>query len=110
MGEQMNPNDPYSMGTVPGTTWAVDETSAFPIAGTTGIAAGSGTQQHGIIPLTGQGGTVTGAANHVWEWLNTPFTQPMNPTSIFALVGAVIVSILLWNLILYHIRIAAETI
>jgi hypothetical protein len=29
---------------------------------------------------------------------------------VFALVGSALVAIMLWNLILYHIRIAAETI
>lgn len=107
----MNPADPYSMGTVPGTTSAVDETSSFPIAGTTGIAMGTATGQHGVTPLLGSGdATLTDAVNDVWEWLNTPFTTPMNPVSIFALVGSIIVAIMLWNLILYHIRIAAETI
>lgn len=107
----MDPTSPYSMGTVPGTTYAVDETSAFPIAGTTGIAMGTAIGQHGVTPLLGSGdATVTDAINDVWEWLNTPFTTPMDPVTIFALVGAVLVSLILWNLILYHIRIAAETI
>jgi hypothetical protein len=53
---------------------------------------------------------VTDAVNDVWEWLNTPFKQPMSAVGIFALVGSAIVAIFLWNLILYHIRIAAETI
>lgn len=106
----MNPDDPSSMGTVPGTTYAVDETSAFPIAGTTGIAIGTATGQHGVTPLVGNGGTVTDAINDVWEWLNTPFTTPMDPVSVFLLVGSVIIAIMMWNLILYHIRIAAETI
>jgi hypothetical protein len=106
----MEPSNPYAMGTVPGTTWAVDETSAYPIAGSTGIAAGTGAGQHGVVSLFGNGGTVGEAVQDVWEWLNTPFSKPMSPTGIFALVGSVVVAILLWNLILYHIRIAAETI
>jgi hypothetical protein len=106
----MEPSNPYAMGTVPGTTWAVDETSAYPIAGSTGIAAGTAAGQQGITPLTGNGGTMSDAVNSVWTWLNTPFSKPMSPTGIFALVGSVVVAILLWNLILYHIRIAAETI
>jgi hypothetical protein len=34
----------------------------------------------------------------------------MSPQSVFMLVGVVLVAIVLWNLILYHIRIAAEAI
>jgi hypothetical protein len=98
------------MAVLPGTTENVDPTSAFPVAGATGIAMGTATGQHGITPLVGQGGTVTNAIDVVWKWLNTPFNQPMDPISIFLLVGSVIVAIMLWNLILYHIRIAAETI
>jgi hypothetical protein len=30
--------------------------------------------------------------------------------TVFAYVGAILVAIVLWNLILYHVRIAAETI
>lgn len=98
-------------GVIPGTTIAVDPYSAHPTAGDTGIAAGTATGQQGVTPLLGNGGAnVTGAVNEVWEWLNTPFRQPMSAIGIFALVGSALVAILLWNLILYHIRIAAETI
>src|ERR1700733_6449916 len=104
--------DPSLLGLLPGTTIAVDPSSAYPFAGSTGIASGSGTQQQGIAPLLsgGNGGTVRGAINSVWQWLNTPFNSKMSPVTVFAYVGAVIVAIILWNLILYHVRIAAETI
>jgi hypothetical protein len=29
---------------------------------------------------------------------------------VFALVGVILVAVILWNMILYHVRIAAETI
>ena len=103
--------DPYGLGVLPGTTINSDPSSAYPIAGSTGIAAGTGTSQHGVAPLlSGNGGTVSGAINSVWDWLNTPFNQALSPVTVFAYVGAVIVAIILWNLILYHVRIAAETI
>ena len=103
--------DPSLLGIAPGTTSTVDMSSAYPFAGSTGIASGTGTSKHGIAPLLGgNGGTVSDAINGVWEWLNTPFQQKLSPVTVFAYVGAVIVAIILWNLILYHIRIAAETI
>ena len=104
--------DPSLMGLLPGTTATIDQSSAYPFAGSTGIASGTGTSQHGIAPLLsgGQGGTVSDTINGVWEWLNTPFQSAMSPVTVFAYVGAIIVAIILWNLILYHVRIAAETI
>jgi hypothetical protein len=103
--------DPYGLGVIPGTTINSDPSSAYPIAGSTGIASGSGTSQHGLAPLLGgTGGTVSDAINSVWSWLNTPFNSKLSPVTVFAYVGAVIVAIILWNLILYHVRIAAETI
>lgn len=103
--------DPSLMGLIPGTTATIDQSSAYPFAGSTGIAAGTGTSQHGIAPLlSGTGGTVSDAINGVWEWLNTPFNRALSPVTVFAYVGAIIVAIVLWNLILYHVRIAAETI
>jgi hypothetical protein len=102
--------DPSLFGVMSGTTIAVDPSSAFPIAGSTGVAAGTGTSQHGLTPLTGNGGGMGGAVNGVWAWLNKPFTTPFSPVTTFAAVGAVIVAILLWNMILYHVRIAAESI
>lgn len=95
---------------LPGETYAVDPTSAFPIAGDSGMALGTGTGQHGITPLVGEASTVGEAINDTWNWLNKPFTAPMSPAGIALIVGAVLVSVILWNFILYHIRIAAETI
>lgn len=98
-------------GILPGTTGAADVWSAHPTAGDAGLAAGAGVGQQGITPLVGgSGATMTDAINHVWDWLNQPFSQPMSAVGVFALVGSVLVAIMLWNLILYHIRIAAETI
>jgi hypothetical protein len=103
--------DPSLYGLLPGETMNADPSSAYPIAGSTGIAAGTGTSQHGIAPLlSGTGGTVSDAINGVWQWLNTPFNSKLSPVTVFAYVGAILVAIVLWNLILYHVRIAAETI
>lgn len=104
--------DPTLLGLAPGTTANLDISSAYPFAGSTGIAAGTGTSQHGIAPLLsgGSGGTVSDAINGVWEWLNTPFNSQMSIVTVFGVVGAILVAIILWNLILYHVRIAAETI
>lgn len=104
----MDGTNPWTLGVVPGTTQNVDPSSAWPIAGNAGAAVGTGTGQHGIVPLTG--GTGLGnAINNFWTWLNQPLTQPISAYSIFILVGSIIIAIILWNLILYHIRIAAES-
>ena len=103
--------DPSLLGLAPGTTGQLDPSSAYPFAGSTGIASGTGTSQHGIAPLlSGTGGTVSDAINGVWAWLNAPFNSKLSPVTVFAYVGAIIVAIILWNMILYHVRIAAETI
>lgn len=99
------------LGVMPGTTGQVDPSSAYPIAGTTGLALGTGTQQHGMAPMmSGNGDGIKGAVESFWQWLNTPFTTAMSPVGIMLLVGVVIISIIAWNFILYHIRIAAEAI
>lgn len=101
--------DPYTLGIVPGTTQNVDPSSAWPIAGSAGTVVGTGTGQHGVVPQTGGYGTMGSAFNNFWLWLNQPLTQPISAYSIFLLVGSVLIAIILWNLILYHIRIAAES-
>jgi hypothetical protein len=50
------------------------------------------------------------ALSRVWAWLNRPFSTPMSPVDIGLLIGVILIAILFWNLLLYHIRIAAESI
>jgi hypothetical protein len=95
------------LGIIPGTTGNVDPGSAFPIAGDSGAATGTGAGRYGF-RLAGVGGFVGNAFTSIWNWLNKPFTTPMAPTDIFLLIGVIIFAMLLWNLILYHIRIAGE--
>jgi hypothetical protein len=109
----MDPELDAALGLLPGTTGAVDPSSAYPIAGDTGLAAGTGAGAHGLwmmAPPTGAtGGAVKDGLNQLWDWLNEPFSRPMSITGIFILVGSVLIAILVWNMILYHIRIAAES-
>src|SRR5215470_8287631 len=99
------------LGLLPGTTINVDPYSAFPIAGTTGIAQGQGVGQHGVSPMTGDiGASAADGVTNVWDWLNRPFTHVWSPAGIFLLVGSVIIAAIVWNLMLYHVRIAAEAI
>lgn len=96
-------------GLVPGTTGQADWLPGT--TGTTGMALGLGTGQAGIVPAMGTlGGTVGAAITDTWDWLQTPFKNPLSFWGLFLIVGAVIVAIILWNLILYHVRIAAETV
>lgn len=99
----------WSAGIIPGTTSQADP-GASGVAGSAGVAVGLGTGQQGISPVTGTGGGMNGAVQHVWQWLNTPFTTPLDAVQITLIVGVVLVAAVIWNLVLYHIRIAAETI
>jgi hypothetical protein len=108
-GSFLAPAIDYSAGILPGTTQQADP-DAYGVAGSAGISLGTGTGQHGVehVQLTGGGGMNPFTA--VWHWLNTPFTTPLSPASVAILVGVILVSVIIWNLVLYHIRIAAESI
>ena len=97
-------------GIIPGTTSQVDPSSAWPIAGSTGIATGTGAGQQGIVPTFIGSGGIGGAFGALWNFINRPFVAPLSPMGLFAIVGSIVIAIILWNLILYHIRIAAEAI
>ena len=105
----MDPDLATELGIMPGSTIQVDTASASMPAGSFGMASGTGAGQHGITPITGSGSAMFNGVNAVWDWLNTPFKQPMSPAGIGLMVGSVIVAILFWNLLLYHLRIAAES-
>lgn len=90
-----------------------DDTSGGSIQGLSGdgTAAGTGTGRFGVV--AGQtGGTVSSALSFsdLWAWINKPFTTPLSTINIFLIVGVIIIAIILWNIILFHIRIAAEEI
>lgn len=76
--------------------------------GQTGSALGTGTGQHGQVQTNAFG--ITSVLQWFTSWLNKPFTTPMNPLEIVVLVGIILISVIFWNLILYHIKLAAETI
>ena len=98
-------------GILPGTTGNADASSAWPIAGDAGVAAGDGTGRYGVTPMAhGVTDTIGGAVSSVWRWINRPFTSSMAPLDVFVRVGVVLVDVVIWNLVLYHIRIAAEAI
>lgn len=102
-------NSEGALGIMPGTTGNVDPSSAFPIAGSTGIAQGQGIGQLGVSPMMETSGP-GGAVASLWDWINKPFTSAMSPVDVFLLVGVVILAAIIWNMILFHIRIAAEAI
>ena len=107
-GSFLAPPVDYSAGILPGTTGQADP-DAWGVAGSAGISLGTGTGQHGVEHVT-MGAGMANPFVAVWQWLNTPFKTPLAPGSIILLVGVILVSVLLWNMILYHIRIAAEAI
>jgi hypothetical protein len=88
----------------------MDPTLAALGFGDSGQTAGTGAGVQGHSPtLVGTGGAMTNGINAVWDWLNQPFSRPMSPIGITLIVGAVLIAVIVWNLVLYHIRIAAET-
>ena len=98
-------------GVMPGTTGNLDPTSANNPAGSAGLAVGTGTGRFGLVPVFSDiSGGVSDAINDFWNWLNAPFTEPMTPGSLTIIVGTIIVAVMFWNLVLYHVRIAAEAI
>jgi hypothetical protein len=103
--------DEATAGLAPGTTGNLDPASTNKPAGSAGVAVGTGTGQHGVIPIISDlGGGMSAAIKDFWDWLNEPFTTPMTPASLTIMVGVILVAIVLWNLVLYHVRIAAEAI
>jgi hypothetical protein len=95
-----------SAGLMPGTTGQLDaDTSGG--AGGYGVTLGTGTGQQGHAPVD------TSTSNPfvaVWDWLNAPFTMPLSPWTTGLLVGVILIAVIAWNMVLYHIRIAAEAI
>jgi hypothetical protein len=45
----------------------------------------------------------------ITSWVNAPFTTPLNVKDLFLMTGLCLVFILAWLMILYHVRLAAET-
>jgi hypothetical protein len=107
--EMLAPEMDYSAGTIPGTTQQADPESPG-VAGSAGVSLGTGTGQHGQVPVTGMGGGMGATIQRVYDWINKPFVGDASPGDVFLMVGIVLVAIIVWNLVLYHIRIAAETI
>lgn len=75
-----------------------------------GLAIGTGTGPFGAVTTPNVPGPAIFSWADVWSWLNTPFTSALSPVNMFLIVGVIIVAIIMWNLILFHIRIAAETV
>jgi hypothetical protein len=70
-----------------------------------GIALGTGTGQHGAVPVSSDNG---GIIDSFFDWLTQPLIGNASPRAIFLLIGVVFISIILWNLVLYNLRIAGE--
>lgn len=94
-------------GVLPGTTGMADPDMPG-VAGSTGIAFGTGAGSHGLSPTdtTMNGNPVVA----LWQWVRAPITTPMTGADIFKVIGFVLIGVIVWNMILYHIRIAAEAI
>lgn len=98
-------------GLLPGTTGNLDLGSANQPAGSAGLAVGTGTGRFGVIPIVSNlGGGVVTAISEFDDWLKKPFKTPMSPLSVGLLVGTILVAIIVWNFVIYHVRIAAEAI
>lgn len=102
-GEDLSPDTDWAAGIVPGTTQNLDPA----LSPGSGIASGTGTGQAGVSTMGESNGVGIGG---LWEWLHQPFKTPLDTLDIVLLVGIVMLSFWLWGLVLYHVRIAAETI
>ena len=96
----------YSAGVMPGTTGQLDVDTPGG-AGSSGVTYGTGTGQQGTAMVMDALGNPFVS---LWEWINKPFRVPLSPWDVAILVGVVLFALLAWNLVLYHIRIAAEAI
>jgi hypothetical protein len=105
MSDSITPGMDWTAGIMPGTTQNMDPGISGG-AGSTGVLLGTGTGQSGVAPV---GGIGMHPFQAVMDWLNEPFKTPLSPYAIGMIVGVILVAIILWNFILYHIRIAAET-
>jgi hypothetical protein len=74
-----------------------------------GAAMGTGTGQHGFVPVANPGG-IGGYFVQLKNWLDAPFVGGLSPEGVVLLIGIIIVGIIFWNLVLFHIRIASEAI
>lgn len=106
MSDYLEPD--YSAGVLPGTTGQADPWLPG-VAGSSGVSLGTGTGQQGSVPV-GDGGSMSNIITPVVDFLDKPFSTPLNKMDVFWIVGTVAVAIVIWNLILFHIRIAAESI
>jgi hypothetical protein len=55
-------------------------------------------------------GAVKRVIDEVREWVNAPIVGSVDPMHLFLVTGLVLVSLILWMMILAHIRLAAEAI
>lgn len=44
------------------------------------------------------------------DWVEAPFVGKVSILDLFLITGIVLIAAFLWSLVLYHVRIAAETI
>jgi hypothetical protein len=107
-GSFLAPEMDWSAGILPGTTQQADP-SAPGVAGSAGVALGTGAGGHGVQNVAG-GDMGSNPFVAVWQWINRPLQTPWSPVDISLAVGVVLISVIVWNLLLYHIRIAAEAI
>ena len=100
----------WQAGLMPGTTSQVDP-SISGAAGSSGVAFGLGSGQHGYSLADDGSSPDTGNPFlDFWNWLNAPIKAPMSPVGIAKIVFVVALAIIVWSFVLYHIRIAAEAI
>ena len=108
-GSFLAPPVDYSAGILPGTTQQADP-EAFGVAGSAGVGLGTGAGQLGVQNVDTGGSMGGNPFVAVWDWINAPLKTPMSPINVALLVGVILLAVLFWNFVLYHIRIAAESI
>lgn len=108
-GSFLAPPVDYSAGIIPGTTQQADP-FAYGVAGSAGVSLGTGTGRLGVQHADAGGSMGGNPFVAVWDWINRPFKTPLSPLDVAMLVGVILIAVIAWNFVLYHIRIAAEAI
>lgn len=50
------------------------------------------------------------ALQSVLNWINAPLTEQWSPKFIVEVIGLILIGFIFWNMIIFHVRLAAEAI
>lgn len=80
-----------------------------PTANNSGVAQGLGTGPYGAVAIPSGNSAMT-ALQSVLNWINAPLTEQWSPKFIVEVIGLILIGFIFWNMIIFHVRLAAEAI